>query len=76
VSESAFSQVLDTDWRIAGTGDFNGDGQTDILWRNYGTGPNQGMNHIWLMNGSVVTGEVPFSQVLVDLEDRRYRRFL
>ena len=64
LSESVFSQVIDTDWRIAGTGDFNGDGQTDILWRNYGTGPNQGMNHIWLMNGSVVTGEVPFSQVL------------
>jgi hypothetical protein len=23
-----------TDWHIAGTGDFNGDGRTDVLWRN------------------------------------------
>ena len=23
-----------TDWKIAGTGDFNGDGKSDILWRN------------------------------------------
>jgi hypothetical protein len=23
-----------SDWHIAGTGDFNGDGKTDILWRN------------------------------------------
>jgi Ca2+-binding RTX toxin-like protein len=23
-----------TDWHIAGTGDFNGDGRSDILWRN------------------------------------------
>jgi FG-GAP-like repeat/RTX calcium-binding nonapeptide repeat (4 copies)/FG-GAP repeat len=23
-----------TDWRVAGTGDFNGDGRVDVLWRN------------------------------------------
>ena len=27
-----------TSWTIAGTGDFNGDGITDILWRNTTTG--------------------------------------
>lgn len=27
--------------------DFNGDGQTDLLWRNYATGQNE----VWLMNG-------------------------
>jgi Ca2+-binding RTX toxin-like protein len=26
--------TLSTDWQIAGTGDFNGDGRSDILWRN------------------------------------------
>jgi len=25
---------VDNSWQIAGTGDFNGDGRTDILWRN------------------------------------------
>jgi len=26
--------VVSTDWQIAGTGDFNGDGRSDVLWRN------------------------------------------
>ena len=26
--------VAPTDWQVAGTGDFNGDGRDDILWRN------------------------------------------
>jgi hypothetical protein len=25
---------VDTDWQVAGTGDFNGDGRDDILWRH------------------------------------------
>jgi serralysin len=29
---------VSTEWRIAGTGDFNGDGRDDILWRQGGTG--------------------------------------
>ena len=46
------STVSDTNWRIAGTGDFNGDGNTDILWRYYGTGGLQGMDIIWYMDGA------------------------
>jgi hypothetical protein len=34
-------------WTIAGVGDFNADGKSDILWRNTSTGENA----IWLMNG-------------------------
>jgi hypothetical protein len=33
-------------WTIVGTGDFNGDGFRDILWRN-----TNGDVDIWLMNG-------------------------
>jgi serralysin len=32
----AFLAHVDTSWHIAGTGDFNGDGYSDILWQNDG----------------------------------------
>jgi hypothetical protein len=39
--------VSDLNWEIVGTGDFNGDGKTDILWRNKSTG----QDVVWFMNG-------------------------
>jgi hypothetical protein len=39
--------VVPTSWNIAGTGDFNGDGYTDILWRN-----TSGDTGVWLMTGT------------------------
>jgi hypothetical protein len=38
---------VDTNWLMAGTGDFNRDAQTDILWQNIATG----QRALWLMNG-------------------------
>ena len=46
--------VMDTNWKIGGTGDFNRDGKMDILWRNYGAG--LGHNTVWYMNGATLTG--------------------
>ena len=40
--------VGDTAWQIAGTGDYNNDGNVDILWRYNGSG---GYNVIWYLNG-------------------------
>jgi hypothetical protein len=40
--------VGDLSWQIAGTGDYNNDGNVDILWRYNGPG---GFNVIWYMNG-------------------------
>jgi len=40
--------VGDTAWQIVGTGDYNKDGNIDILWRYNGAG---GYNIIWYMNG-------------------------
>lgn len=34
--------------KLSGTGDFNGDGNLDIIWRSYETGENT----LWLMNGN------------------------
>ena len=33
-----FSTIVGTEWQVAGTGDFNGDGIDDILWRQDATG--------------------------------------
>jgi len=44
--------VTDASWKIVGTGDFNGDTQTDILWRNSSTG----YDAVWFMNGTTVMG--------------------
>ena len=38
-----------TGWAITGTGDFDGDGRTDILWRE-----NSGGVAMWLMDGPTV----------------------
>jgi hypothetical protein len=38
------------DWSIQGVGDFNKDGDADILWRNSTTG----QVYIWLMQGSTI----------------------
>ena len=40
--------VADPAWQIMGTGDYNKDGNIDILWRHSGAG---GHNYIWYMNG-------------------------
>jgi hypothetical protein len=44
----ALPDIRDTNWRIVGTGDFDGDGMSDILWR-HGV---YGYNSMWLMNGT------------------------
>jgi hypothetical protein len=42
-------------WTIAGTGDFDKDGNVDILWRNVGTGGTA----IWKMNGTAFDTSIP-----------------
>jgi probable HAF family extracellular repeat protein len=48
----------DASWKIVEVGDFNGDGNSDLLWRN-----DNGTMAEWLMNGSKITASVaPTSQ--------------
>jgi hypothetical protein len=49
--ENAFYQV-DNNWLIAGTGDFNGDGRDDILWRH---GSGEVLNWLGQANGGYVS---------------------
>jgi hypothetical protein len=44
--------VSDTNWRIVAAGDFDGDGQTDLVWQEQ----TQGWIGVWLMDGISLTG--------------------
>ena len=52
-SRSVSLGVTATSWNIMGWGDFNGDGNPDILWQH-----TSGAHSIWLMNGTVYVGSV------------------
>jgi hypothetical protein len=48
--EGYLGRVTDPNWRVAGIGDFDGDGKADILWRNASTG----QNYIYFMDGTTI----------------------
>jgi len=50
-------QVGDPNWRIAATGDFNGDGHRDIIWHHR----TEGRISAWLMNGTRLASGVELS---------------
>jgi C1A family cysteine protease len=45
-------QAVDTNWKIVGVFDIDGDGQTDLIWQNQSTG----QLYYWLMNGVTQSG--------------------
>jgi FG-GAP-like repeat len=54
---------------VVGSGDFNGDGMSDIVWRD-----NSGNTAIWLMNGAAVAssggvGNIPTTWSIVQTGD-------
>jgi hypothetical protein len=58
--------VSNPSWVIEGVGDFNQDGLSDLVWRNYSTGDNT----IWFLDG---TGSVITSQAFLDVSDPSWR---
>ena len=51
------NRVMDTNWKIVGTGDFNADGKPDIVWQEQ----TQGWVGVWLMNGRTLIQSVTLS---------------
>jgi hypothetical protein len=50
------SPIIDTNWKIAGTGDFNNDGKVDILWQHQ-----DGKLAVWHMDGVNLASAVPLN---------------
>jgi hypothetical protein len=50
-------QLIPTNWQIEGVADFNQDGRTDIVWRDYLTG----QNVVWHMGGTNGTSMINWS---------------
>ena len=48
VSSAAVLGTVPTAWSVAQTGDYDGDGKSDILWQNNGS------IAMWLMNGAAL----------------------
>ena len=58
-SGAVFATVADLNWSIAGVVDLDGDGKSDILWRNSVTGENT----VWLMSGASISSGTPANAV-------------
>ena len=61
-SEGFIRTVADQNWQVAGVGDFNGDGKSDILWRNGTTGE----NYLYPMNGTTILGTEGYLRTVAD----------
>ncbi len=59
-NSGALPMMPNADWTVVGSGDFDGSGKTDLLWRNLSTG----QNAIWFMSGTSLT---PNQQTLISV---------
>ena len=54
IATSTGVNTVPTTWQVVGTGDYNGDGKADILWRN----ASSGQNWMYLMDGATISTSV------------------
>jgi hypothetical protein len=60
--EGYVRSVADLDWQVAGVGDYDGDGLSDILWRNSATGD----NYLYPMNGLAILPTEGYLRTVAD----------
>ena len=62
-TEGFLRTVADLDWKVAGVGDFDGDGKADIVWRNSASG----QNYLYPMDGTVIKATEGYLRTVADL---------
>jgi hypothetical protein len=67
ITDGRYLTPISEDWQVQFTGDFNGDGKADVLWRNFGTGADAGKLYVWIMDGPNVSGGTGYTNSQADL---------
>ena len=58
-SHGSAATLADPNWKIVGSGDYDGDGKSDVLWRNAVTGD----DYLWFMNGTSLASAAAVASV-------------
>jgi hypothetical protein len=61
LSSSTYLPTVSVQWHVAGVGDFNGDGNADLVWENTSTG----QRAIWFMKNGVLSSSTYLPTVSV-----------
>jgi hypothetical protein len=67
ITGARYLDPISEDWQVQFTGDFNGDGKVDVLWRNFGSGADAGKLYIWMMDGPNVVAGTGYTNSSADL---------
>jgi hypothetical protein len=68
ISNARYLDPISEDWQVQGLGDFNGDGKTDVLWRNMtSASADAGKLYVWIMDGPNVVAGTGYTASQADL---------